>query len=210
MPFRAHFHGSRSPTLGRAGAERLFHNLLPVSPAEPGHRSQKSAPGDEAGNIPDLDGMGQDAELGEDVVPVVVGLVGDCAYCHQRQVAGNGVAHVYGDSGEAVEEGEDTEYRSGKLLLRGKIKSQQSRYQELEDGAAPEVERLAEITKEEMAAFMDRQMRIVEQRHLPEVAREKDQKQRVESHPAVKFRARDGLPFDFRELHGEKLTAKAH
>ena len=159
-----------------AGCERLFARLYSISPSKPTNRCEHSAPRDKPRRRTDLDGMRQNAQAREYVVPIVVGFV-----CHgpngdQRQRASNGVAHVCGNSVEAVKEGEYAECCSRNLLARGKVRGEQRGNQQLKDGSSPEVQRVTEVAEEEMSAFMNRQVNVVKQSQLSEILAEIEEK----------------------------------
>src|SRR3954468_23354924 len=81
---------------GGACAERLCAVLLAIVPGEPRDSTQKSAPREESRARTNLNGMWQDAQLSEDVEPVVIRRIGFRAHGNQRELAADGIAHVSG------------------------------------------------------------------------------------------------------------------
>ncbi len=116
-----------------------------------------------------MDGVPQNAELGEDVVPIVIGFVCYCAHRYQRQGACNRVAHISCYASEAMEKSKAAKRGSGNLTLSDEVGCQQGRNQQLEDRSTPKMECLAEIAEEEMPTFVNWQVDIVQHGELPKV-----------------------------------------
>src|SRR5581483_5604482 len=154
----------------------LFAYLDAIAPGEPRNRCKHSAPRDKPRRRSDLDGMGQNAQPGENVVPIVVGFVCHGPNGNQRQRPGNSIAHVSGDAVEAMKEGEHTKCCSGNLLPGGKVRGKERGNQQLKDRSSPEMQRVAEVAEKEMPTFMDRQVDIVEQCKLLEIPAQIEQK----------------------------------
>jgi hypothetical protein len=114
--------------------------------------------------VADLNGVRQQAKTAEDSDPIMLRFIGNGADCYQRQFQAKSVRHVGGDARKAVKERKRAECRTGQLATDGKAHGQQRGHQQLKQGAAPEPERLSQPAKEQMAAFMDGKMHVIEQR----------------------------------------------
>src|SRR5258708_2579573 len=96
--------------------------------------------------------------------PVMLGVAS--ANRHQRKLAFERVHHVRGDAREAVEEPNRAERCAQEIAANGKSSRQQRRDKKLQNGTAPHPERLSQPAKQQMPAFVNWQMNIVEQCQL--------------------------------------------
>src|SRR5205807_10468723 len=122
-------------------------------------------------------------------------------YGIQWKLALDRVNHVRGYSVQAVEQTYGAESCSCKIAAHGETTGQQSGDQQLKNCAAPKHWLFAQPPEEQMPAFMNGQMDVVEQRGFGEVPCQIQEKQSVETQPQHHRHPRYRLPLDFRQMH---------
>src|SRR5207248_3216099 len=152
----------------RSGLNRRAATAI-ATPGKPGYAADHSCPCYQPRKVADLDGMRQQSQAAEDSDPVMLGFIGDGTDGDQRQFQPKSVRHVSGDARETVKERERAERRAGNLATDGKAHCQQRWNQQLKQRTSPKTEGIPQPAKEQMPAFMNRKVDIIEQRQLPPV-----------------------------------------
>jgi len=85
--------------------------------------------------------------------------------------------------------------------LSGEIQGQQRRDEQLKDCSTPEMQCLAKVAEEQVPAFVNGKVDVVEHGELAEVPAEIEQHKSVEADPAVELTARNRQPLNFGNSH---------
>ncbi len=132
--------------------------------------------------------MGEESPLGEEDGPVA--LVG--ADEGQSRIAG--VGHVGADVREIFEEPEAAEGEADGFALAEEIDGAQERNEEFSEGATENHDGVAEPTEEEVAAFVNDQIDVVEDEESGAVGEGVEKEEGVETEPSNSRATGDGLP----------------
>jgi hypothetical protein len=156
---------------------------------EPGDGGEHAEPAEGAHEGADFLVLGEEAPLGEENFPVGV------AGADEGQGCGAGVGHVGADVGEIFEEPEAAKSEGGGFALEEEIEGAQEGHEQFAEGSAENHDGVAEPTEEEMAAFVDDQIDVVEDEEAGAVCEGVEEEEGVETEPGDSGDARDGLPF---------------
>jgi hypothetical protein len=123
---------------------------------EPGDGGEHAEVAEDADGGADFLVQGQEAPLGEENFPVGV------SRANKGQCGGAGVGHVGTDVGEIFEEPEDAEGETGGFALKEKVGGAEQGDEEFAEGSAEDADGVAEPTEEEVAAFVDDEIDVIE------------------------------------------------
>ncbi len=161
---------------------------MPEAEDEPGDRREHAEVPESANDAADFLVLGEETPLGEENGPVA--FIG----ADQRQDGGAGVGHVGADVRKIFEEPENAEGETGGFALEEKVGGAEQRDDEFTKGSSEDVDGLAEPTKEEVAAFVDDQIGIVENEKAGTVGEGVEEEKSVETEPSDSREAGDGFP----------------
>src|SRR5260370_1417590 len=105
-----------------------------------------------------------------------------------------GVGHVGADVGEIFEEPEGAKSEGGGFALAEEIDGAQERNEEFSEGAAENHDGVAEPTEEEVAAFVDDQIDVIEDEESGAVGQGVEKEKGVEAEPGDSGETGNGLP----------------
>src|SRR5581483_5430512 len=125
---------------------RRYRGSLP-SPYQPTYRGQHAQPSQRANKCRDLHVMLQYAEVGKDIKPIVFHIVG-VADRDQRQLLRTRISHVSCNIEKVFKEEKRTKSCGGRLAAICKVNRQRKRDKQLENGAAPDHQGLAEVAEQ--------------------------------------------------------------
>ncbi len=124
---------------------------------EPGNGGEHAEIAEGAHGGADFLVLGEESPLGEKDGPVAV------FGADEGQCGGAGVGHVGADVEEIFEEPEDAKSEAGGFALPEEVDGAQERNEKFAKGPAENHDGVAEPTEEEMAAFVDDQIDVVEE-----------------------------------------------
>src|SRR6266567_5236950 len=142
---------------------------------EPGGGGEHAEPADGAHGSADFLVLGKEAPLGEENGPVAF------FGADKRQGSRTSVGHVGADVGEIFEEPEDGEREAGGFALPEEIEGAQDRHEEFAQCSTENPNGVAEPTEEEMAAFVDEQIDVIEDEKPGAVGEGVEKEQGVET-----------------------------
>jgi hypothetical protein len=105
------------------------------------------------------------------------------------------VGHVRADVGKVFEEPETAKGESGGFPHPEKIKGAEERNEQFSERSAEDHDGVAEPTEEEMAAFVDDQIDVVENEKAGTISERVKKEESVEAEPGDTGAARDRFPF---------------
>jgi len=149
--------------------------------------------------------LGEETPLGEEDGPVAV------FGADEGQGGGAGVGHVGADVREIFEEPEDGEGEAGGFAVEEKIGGAEQWDNEFAEGSAEDADGVTEPTEEEMAAFVDDQIGIIEEEEGGAAGEGVEKKKGVEAEPGDSCAAGEGFPgaeFSFEEGHWRNIIRK--
>src|SRR5258708_30098738 len=129
---------------------------MPEAEDEPGDRREHAEIAEGAHDCADFLVLGEEPPLGEENGPIAF------VRADQRQDGGAGVSHVGTDVGEIFEKPEAAKSEACGFSLEEEVGGAEQRDDEFTKGSSEDVDGFAEPTKEEVAAFVDDQIGIVE------------------------------------------------
>jgi hypothetical protein len=170
---------------------------------EPGGGGEHAEIAEGAHGGADLLVLGEESPLGEEDGPVA--LLG----ADEGQGGGAGVGHVGADVGEILEEPEGAKSEGGGFALPEEIEAAQEGHEQFAQGSAENHDGVAEPTEEEMAAFVNDQIDVIEDEKSGAVSEGIEKEKGVEKEPGDSGEAGDGLPvaeFFLEECHWRKRS----
>jgi len=195
---------TRSWGLGSIGA----------SPRKPRHSRHHSAPSEKTHECGDLGVVLQQPQDRKNVIPIVLRDI-RIAHRHQWQIHGSRIRHIAGRVEPVLEKKEYAESSAGQLSLKNEIPCKEQRHQPLQNRPAPDAQRRPKPSKQQMAAFMDDQIRRIHKQIPAVLCKYIGQEGQIENDPSPHRPSGKGLPIFtnqllrmIQDMHLQEILAK--
>ena len=156
---------------------------------EPGHGGEHAEIAESAHEAADFLVLGENAPLGEENGPVAL------IRADKRQDGSACVGHVGADVGEIFEEPEAAKSEAGGFALEEKIGGAEQGNEQFGEGSAKDVDGVTKPTEEEMSAFVDDQIDVIEDEKTGAAGESVEKEKGVETEPSNSGEAGDRLPW---------------
>src|SRR6266487_306222 len=182
---------------------RLWRGIAADPVGQPHDDCNHSKPSQSTRESADFLVLGKEAPLGEKNGPVA------CLGADEGQRRAACVGHVGADIGEIFEESEAAKGEAGGFALPEEINCAQQRHKQFGKRAAENHDGIAEPTEEEMSAFVDDQIDVIEDEKSGAVSEGIEEEKYVKTKPGNPGAARDRFPFSkfvFEKSHWPKRS----